>query len=58
MQQAVGQLPRQDQRLLFLRYREEKTQSQTAEVLGMTQVQVSRREKAILRQIRAWMSAG
>ena len=58
LQQAVGQLPRQDQRLLFLREREEKTQSQTAEVLGMTQVQVSRREKAILRQIRAWMSAG
>ena len=58
LRQAVEKLPRQDRRLLCLRYREEKTQSQTAAVLGMTQVQVSRREKAILQKIRAWMSAG
>ena len=36
----------------MLRYFENKTQTETAKVLGMTQVQVSRREKKILMQLR------
>ena len=41
-----------DKKLIKLRYYENKTQMQTAEMLGMTQVQVSRREKKILQAMR------
>ena len=37
-----------DRKLVYLRYFKNLTQTQTAKVLGMTQVQVSRREKKIL----------
>lgn len=49
---AVSDLEERDRRLIRLRYYENKTQTQTAEVLGMTQVQVSRREKKILEILR------
>lgn len=52
LQQALEKLPEQDRRLIELRYFSECTQTQTAEKLGMTQVQVSRREKVILSKIR------
>lgn len=51
--QAVSALDEKDRALVRLRYYENKTQSQTAAVLGMTQVQVSRREKKILGILRA-----
>ena len=51
--QAVSALDERDRALIRLRYYENKTQSQTAAVLGMTQVQVSRREKKILGILRA-----
>ena len=50
--QAVNQLESKDKSLIILRYYKQKTQSQTAKELGMTQVQVSRREKKILTAIR------
>ncbi|MBC8546154.1 sigma-70 family RNA polymerase sigma factor [Clostridiaceae bacterium NSJ-31] len=50
--QVVGQLEQNDRRLIVLRYYGGKTQTQTAELLGMTQVQVSRREKKILMRLR------
>ena len=37
-----------DRRLIALRYEQNMTQSEAAKLLGMTQVQVSRREKKIL----------
>lgn len=49
---AVSDLEERDRKLIQLRYYENKTQMQTAEVLGMTQVQVSRREKKILEILR------
>ncbi len=49
---AIGDLPEKDRELIKLRYYQNKTQTQTAEVLGMTQVQVSRREKKILETLR------
>ncbi|WP_312641729.1 sigma-70 family RNA polymerase sigma factor [Hydrogenoanaerobacterium sp.] len=52
LKQVVGQLEAGDRRLIVLRYFGGKTQTQTAELLGMTQVQVSRREKKILTQLR------
>ena len=50
--QLLSELPPQDRRLIVLRYVGECTQQKTADRLGMTQVQVSRRERAILAQLR------
>ena len=55
LQQGLAQLCELDRKLIELRYFAHKTQSQTAGVLGMTQVQVSRREKKILLQLRSML---
>ena len=52
LRQLMGALPESDRTLLELRYFRRLTQSKTAAVLGMTQVQVSRREKKLLTQLR------
>ncbi len=52
LEQVMLSLPEADRRLLELRYFEGLTQSKTALALGMSQVQVSRREKALLTQLR------
>ena len=50
--QVMGQLAEEDRKLIVLRYFNNKTQTETAEILGMTQVQVSRREKKLLLYMR------
>ena len=50
-------LSEHDRQLIHLRYAENRTQSDTAARLGMTQVQVSRREKKILLFLRAQLNA-
>ena len=50
--QVLDELSPKDRELIRLRFYKMYTQQQTANVLGMTQVQVSRREKAILGNIR------
>ena len=52
LQQAIAQLPKEDQALLYLRYVRRKTQAETGSVLGLSQVQVSRREKKLLYALR------
>lgn len=52
LEQAIGELEERDRSLIFLRYHEGKTQAQTAEILGTSQVQISRREKKILLHLR------
>lgn len=52
LKEVIGQLESKDRSLILLRYFKGKTQSETAEYLGMTQVQVSRREKKILSALR------
>lgn len=52
LRDMIARLPREDQRLLLLRYHLGKTQAETARTLGMTQVQVSRRESAIKATLR------
>jgi RNA polymerase sporulation-specific sigma factor len=52
LKEVIGQLEPKDRALILLRYFKGKTQSETAEYLGMTQVQVSRREKKILSALR------
>lgn len=52
VQKALDTLPENDKKLIYLRYFDELTQSKTAQKLGISQVQVSRREKVILKQLR------
>jgi len=52
LDQALCTLEPTDRQLIFLRYYQSKTQVQTAKALGMTQVQVSRREKKILAKMK------
>ncbi|MCI9576161.1 MAG: sigma-70 family RNA polymerase sigma factor [Clostridiales bacterium] len=56
LKQVVGELEPRDRSIIFFRYFKSQTQTQTAEALGMTQVQVSRREKAILNKLRSKLS--
>ncbi len=58
MRDMIERLSAFDQRLLLLRFRFGKTQAETARTLGISQVQVSRREMALKQQLRqAWMEA-
>jgi len=50
--EAIRALPKVWQRLIYLRYVKELSQSQTGKLLGMTQVKVSREEKKIMEQLR------
>ena len=52
LRQIMARLPDSDRALLELRYFRGLTQTKTAQALGMTQVQVSRREKKLLTQMR------
>ncbi len=52
LQQLLGTLDERDRMLIILRYFENKTQNQVAEILGISQVQVSRLEKKILRRMK------
>ncbi len=55
LQKALSELDEKDKQLIILRYIKSKTQSATAKELAMTQVQVSRREKKILANLREKM---
>ena len=55
LRQIIEELDANDRALLRLRYFRGLTQSKTADILGMTQVQVSRREKKLLARMREEM---
>ncbi|MBR4554965.1 MAG: sigma-70 family RNA polymerase sigma factor [Ruminococcus sp.] len=55
LRQALSSLETEDRKLIFLRYFLGKTQTVTAGLLGMTQVQVSRREKKLLARLKSIM---
>lgn len=52
---VLRELEPRDLKLILLRYYQSKTQTETAAILGMTQVQVSRREKKLLLSLREKM---
>ena len=52
LQNALETLPKDDRKLIYLRYFHNKTQCETAKILKTTQVQISRREKKILATLR------
>lgn len=54
--QCIAQLSESDRKIINLRYYKSQTQAVVAQKLGMTQVQVSRREKKILKEMREKMS--
>ncbi|MBE6768597.1 MAG: sigma-70 family RNA polymerase sigma factor [Ruminococcaceae bacterium] len=52
LRQVLSELDERDRNLIEWRYLRRSTQQVTAEALGMTQVQVSRRERVILKELR------
>ena len=56
LKQVISQLDTTDKKIIELRYYKHQTQTQTAKILHMTQVQVSRREKKILMFMRQKLS--
>ncbi len=52
LQQVLSELETRDRKLIVLRYIKQLTQQKTADLLGMTQVQVSRRERVILANLK------
>ena len=52
MAQLLNNLTEGDRRIILMRYYCNRTQTQIAEELGISQVQVSRKEKAILLKMR------
>lgn len=55
LQQAIGRMPLLWRKILLLRYYRDRTQQQTADLLGLSQVKVSREEKKILAFLRGEM---
>lgn len=54
--QAIRTLGDTERKLIILRYFGNKTQQETAKILGISQVQVSRKEKAVLKRLRMELS--
>ena len=48
----LSELSDEDRKIVILRYFRQKTQSETAKIIGVSQVQISRREKKILQNLR------
>lgn len=58
LEEVLSGLPPRDRALIYLRFFSGKTQSETARVLGTTQVQISRRERKLLREMRELLLQG
>jgi RNA polymerase sporulation-specific sigma factor len=57
LEQAMGALTEKEKNIIRLRYFKERTQSEIAKELGVSQVQVSRLEKKILKRMRMQISS-
>lgn len=55
LRQCLMELSAEERELIILRYFRGKTQTETAQLLGITQVQVSRKERRILESLRVKM---
>lgn len=56
LKQIIGSLCPRDKKIIILRYYRDKTQSEVAKIMGVSQVQISRLETKILNDIRKKMS--
>ncbi|AZR72294.1 RNA polymerase sigma-G factor [Anoxybacter fermentans] len=52
LRQVLSRLDERSRRIVFLRYFQERTQTEIAEILGISQVHVSRLEKKVLEEIK------
>ena len=52
LKEGISRLPPLERQIVTLRFFHSRTQQQTADALGMTQVQISRKEKKILQTLR------
>jgi RNA polymerase sporulation-specific sigma factor len=52
IQELINNLENREKEVIILRYYKEKTQTQVAKILGITQVQVSRIEKKVLNSMK------
>lgn len=57
LREAIAKLDKTERNVIYLRYFKDLTQAQTARVLGLTQVKISRMEKRIFSFLRAQMKA-
>ena len=57
LKEAIKDLNERERKIILLRYYKEKTQSQVGNILGITQVQVSRIEKKVLEKMKMKMEA-
>ena len=55
MNQLINELEDRDKEIILLRFYKEKTQTEVAKILGISQVQVSRIERKILSNMRKGM---
>ena len=51
LKELLDQLGKDERQLIFLRYFANKTQTEVGEIMGISQVQVSRTEKKILKKL-------
>lgn len=58
LEELLGQLEEKERSIIRMRYFEDKTQTEIAEFLGISQVQVSRIEKKVLTKMREQMNHG
>lgn len=58
VRKALAELPERDKKILYMRFFQEKTQTEVAEIMGVSQVQISRLEKQALLKIRERLGEG
>jgi RNA polymerase sporulation-specific sigma factor len=56
LKQIITELPEKEKEIIYLRYYQDRTQTEIAEKIGISQVQVSRLEKKILSRLRQKLS--
>ncbi|WP_411953366.1 RNA polymerase sporulation sigma factor SigF [Alkalibacillus sp. S2W] len=57
LREAIEQLDRREQLIIYMRYYKDQTQADVAERLQISQVQVSRLEKSILAKLEDWLNS-
>ncbi len=58
MGSLLKSLPKEDMRLIAMRYFQRRTQTEIAQEMGISQVQVSRMESKILKRLREYAENG
>ena len=53
LEEMLSKLYKKERQLIYMRYYQDKTQTEIAGILGVSQVQVSRLEKKILKKMKS-----